>query len=102
MSEVQRKRCLVAYATTEQQYLWAVELPVGASIQDALTAARLLAQGVDVPWDSAPVGIFGELRARTDVPAAADRIEIYRDLPRDPREVRRERVKQSRLAARRG
>jgi hypothetical protein len=95
------KRCVVAYATTEQQHLWNVELALSASIQDAITAARAQAPWLDVPWDDAPVGIFGELRARTDLPAEGDRIELYRPLPRDPREERRERVKQARLAARR-
>jgi hypothetical protein len=95
------KRCVVAYATTERQHLWTVELGSGASIQDAITAARAQASLVNVPWDDAPVGIFGEVRERTDIPADGDRIELYRALPRDPREGRRERVRQARLAARR-
>jgi putative ubiquitin-RnfH superfamily antitoxin RatB of RatAB toxin-antitoxin module len=95
------KRCIVGYATRDRQFLWSVELSASASIQDALTAARLQAPGLSVPWDDAPVGIFGELRARTDVPADGDRIELYRALPHDPREERRERVRHARLAARR-
>ena len=95
------KRCLVAYATTGRQHLWGVELGVNASIQDAIAAARAQAPGLDVPWDDAPVGIFGVLRVRSDLPAEGDRIELYRALPRDPREERRERVRQARLAARR-
>ena len=95
------KRCLVAYATPDRQHLWTVDLAPDASIQDAITAARALAHLVDVPWDDAAVGIFGELRARTDVPADGDRIELYRNLPNDPRQERRARVRQARLAARR-
>jgi putative ubiquitin-RnfH superfamily antitoxin RatB of RatAB toxin-antitoxin module len=95
------KRCLVAYATPERQHLWTVELAPHASIQDAISAARALATCPDVPWDEAPVGIFGELRARTDIPAHGDRVELYRALPNDPRQQRRERVRQARLAARR-
>jgi uncharacterized protein len=94
------KRCIVAYATPEAQYLWHVELPAAASIADALAAARRQAPQAEVPWDEAPVGIFGERRARTDVPAEGDRIEIYRPLAHDPREARRARVKQSRRAGR--
>jgi uncharacterized protein len=101
MTRAATKRCVVAYATTARQYLWTVELAPEASIADALAAARGLAPALDVPWDSAPVGIFGELRARSDVPEEADRIEIYRPLPQDPREVRRERVQLARKAARR-
>jgi len=95
------KRCVVAYAMSARQHLWHVEVAPGASIQEALEAARAQAPQLDVPWESAPVGIFGELRARTDIPAEGDRVELYRPLPHDPREERRARVRQARLAARR-
>lgn len=101
MSLEPTKHCVVAYATAEQQHLWSVTLSPGASIEDAISAARAQAHGLDVPWSSAPVGIFGELRQRSDLPADGDRIELYRALPRDPRAQRRERVRQARLAARR-
>ena len=102
-----RKQCVVVYAMRQQQHLWTVNLPAQASIADALAAARLIAEGgstldgksadtPDVPWDTAPVGIFGELRDRQDVPADGDRVEIYRPLRSDPRERRRERVKRDR------
>jgi len=86
----------VAYATRERQYLWPVELAPGATICYALAAARLAANLDTVPWDEAPVGIFGELRERTDVPQEGDRIEIYRPLASDPRQRRRERVQRQR------
>ena len=94
-----RKRCTVAFALRERQYLWSVELPAGARIADALAAARSLAPAAlaaQVPWDSAPVGVFGELRARSDSCADGDRIEIYRPLGGDPRERRRARVEHER------
>jgi uncharacterized protein len=90
------KQCLVAYATRERQYLWAVQLPWEATIADALAAARLVANLATVPWDDAPVGVFGELRERTHVPSDGDRIEIYRPLASDPRRRRRERVERQR------
>ena len=95
------KRCTVAYATRERQYLWSVELPLEASIADALAAARAAAgPAADIPWDSAAVGIFGERRSRTDVFADGDRIELYRPLRGDPRERRRQRVQRERRARR--
>ncbi|TLY79196.1 MAG: RnfH family protein [Gammaproteobacteria bacterium] len=91
------KRCLVAYATRERQYLWSVELSPEASILDALIAARAAAgPSLDIPWDSAAVGIFGERRARADPCADGDRIELYRALRGDPREQRRQRVARER------
>jgi uncharacterized protein len=99
------KRCQVAYATCDRQQLWTVELPFGACVADAIDAARqaALVQGTahldEVPWDSAPVGIFGEPCQRSSVPRDGDRIEIYRPLPRDPRERRRARLLRARKPA---
>lgn len=99
MSAERRKRCLVAYATRERQYLWAVDVPLEATIAETIEAARQLADEPDVPWDTASVGIFGQLRTRTDRPAEGDRVELYRPLPSDPRETRRQRVQQARKKA---
>lgn len=95
-----RKRCVVAYATRDEQLLWALDLPGSATVADALAAARAMAGRSDVPWDSQDLGIFGQLCAPTDVPVDGDRIEIYRPLKSDPRERRRERVRSERRAAR--
>jgi len=70
MSEEGTKRCVVAYATHDHQYLWTVDLHERATIADALEVARGLAAATlttaatrqevqEVPWDTAPVGIFG-------------------------------------------
>lgn len=95
-------RCLVAYATRERQYLWSVQLPAGASIAQALAAARAqaAARGEEqaVLWDSAAVGVFGELRARSARCADGERIELYRPLGHDPRAARRARVQRERRA----
>jgi uncharacterized protein len=96
MSEGQRKKCVVAYATPERQYLWAVELSSDATIRDALEVARQLAGTAEIPWDTADVGVFGDLRSRADIPRAGDRIELYRPLAHDPKESRRDRVKRLR------
>jgi putative ubiquitin-RnfH superfamily antitoxin RatB of RatAB toxin-antitoxin module len=90
------KRCVVAYATPQGQSLWTVELPEQATVADALSAARSAANRDDVPWDTAPLGIFGQPCNRADVPAEGDRIEIYRPLAADPRERRRQRVQAQR------
>jgi len=112
MSDAGTKRCVVAYATPEHQYLWTVDLPLQATIAEALEVARGLAAntlttrgtGVElqgIPWDSAVVGIFGEHRDRRDIPAEGDRIEIYRPLQSDPRERRRAQVRRDRRSSKR-
>ncbi len=103
MADAGTKRCVVAYATRDHQYLWTVDLPVNATIADALNIARGLAVSpltthgtheeiAEVPWDTAPVGIYGQAKDRRDTPSDGDRIELYRPLHSDPRERRRARV----------
>ena len=96
MSGPPRKQCSVAYATPSRQHLCAVDLPWEATVADAIEAARRVANAPEVPWDSAPVGIFGELCQRSDRPSPGDRIEIYRPLRCDPRQRRREQVRKQR------
>jgi putative ubiquitin-RnfH superfamily antitoxin RatB of RatAB toxin-antitoxin module len=100
-----RKRCVVAYATRAAQHLWSLELPQSATIEQALSAARAACGAAPgcagIAWDSAPVGIFGEPRARHERFADGDRIELYRPLRRDARERRRQRVQRERSAAKR-
>jgi putative ubiquitin-RnfH superfamily antitoxin RatB of RatAB toxin-antitoxin module len=107
MRESGTKRCVVAYATREHQYLWTVDLPAQATVAEALEAARGLAAETgtprgtreelnDIPWETAPVGIFGVSCNRQAIPGDGDRIEIYRPLPSDPRDRRRERVRRQR------
>jgi uncharacterized protein len=106
MQQANTKRCVVAYATRDHQYLWTVDLPARASVADALALARGFAAGTRstkeevqaIPWDTAPVGIFGELCDRQAIPGDGDRIELYRPLQSDPRERRREKVRRDRRA----
>lgn len=91
MSGTVGKRCVVAYAGPTRQYLWSVVLAADDTIAAAIEAARRQAPELEIPWDSAPVGIFGEPRSRADLPGDGDRIELYRPLRDDPRARRRAR-----------
>lgn len=97
MSGAELKRCTVAYATAERQFLWVVQVGVEASIGEVIAAARRAAPDAPVPWTSAPVGVFGEPSTREAVPADGDRIELYRPLAEDPRERRRARLRARRV-----
>lgn len=97
------KRCWVAYANRDRQYLWELELPITASVQDAILAARRACESgaesgesASIPWDEAPVGIFGEPCARSATPREGDRIELYRPLTNDPKQARRARARRRR------
>jgi putative ubiquitin-RnfH superfamily antitoxin RatB of RatAB toxin-antitoxin module len=95
-----RLHVLIAYATEARQFLWSLELPPAATIAEALSACRAQVgervAGVPIPWDGAPVGVFGEPRERSAPCADGDRIELYRALTADPRARRRERLARAR------
>jgi len=91
------KRCTVAFALPDRQWLWEVDLEDAGTVADALGHARALAGSIEVPWDGA-VGIYGQLCERNAVPRHGDRIEIYRPLKADPKVSRRARVAAGRAA----
>ena len=91
------KRCTVAYALPERQWLWQVDAPDSATVGELISRARDMAGTMDVPWDG-PVGVFGALCERSVVPRDGDRIEIYRPLNADPKESRRARAKAGKAA----
>ena len=91
------KRCTVAFALPDRQWLWEVELEDAGTVADALERARALAGPIEVPWDGS-VGIYGQLCERNAVPRHGDRIEIYRPLRADPKVSRRARVAAGRAA----
>jgi putative ubiquitin-RnfH superfamily antitoxin RatB of RatAB toxin-antitoxin module len=84
-----QKRCWVAFADAERQFLWQVVLAADATVAEAIEEARRQSGEGLVPWDSASVGIFGEARTRAARPQDGDRIELYRPLREDPRLRRR-------------
>ena len=79
-------RVEVVYATRGTLAAVAVELPAGATVRDALVAARMKEQG-------AALGIFGRRVAPETPLADGDRVEIYRPLLADAKEQRRRRAK---------
>ena len=93
------KNCVVVFALPTRQWLWPVVLSDQDTVADALQLARGQAAGVDVPWETAAVGIFGEICDRKSRPRDGDRIEIYRPLTADPKESRRARAAARKAAA---
>ena len=92
------KRCTVVFALPERQWLWSVESPDDATIEDALRQVREKSDDPDVPWD-AETGIFGDPCARDFRFRDGDRIELYRALSSDPKVSRRARAAAVRAAA---
>lgn len=81
----------VAYAEPERQFLRALRLPDGATVDDAIAASGVAAEfGIDA--GALDAGIWSRLVARTRRLADGDRIELYRPLRADPKDARRRRA----------
>ncbi|AKS08047.1 RnfH family protein [Pseudomonas trivialis] len=90
----------VVYAAVDRQVLLLVTVPEGTSVRSAVQASGIAAQFPELDLADCPLGIFGKLVADAQVRAvqAGDRIEIYRPLLADPKEVRRLRAAKAALA----
>jgi putative ubiquitin-RnfH superfamily antitoxin RatB of RatAB toxin-antitoxin module len=88
----------VCYALPDQQTLIAVDLPEGATLQQALDASGILRRFPRIDLSTQKVGVFGKIKALDAVLADHDRVEIYRPLLVDPKLSRQRRVEKTRKA----
>ncbi|XZG71288.1 RnfH family protein [Chitinibacteraceae bacterium HSL-7] len=82
----------VTYARADVQFLEAVKLTDAPTAQAAIEASGVLARFPEIELASSKIGIFGKIAKLDTVLADGDRVEIYRPLKADPKEVRRKRV----------
>jgi len=85
----------VAYALPEKQYLRRVTLDVGATVEQAINASGLLALRTDIDLAKNKVGVYSRPVKLTDALSDGDRVEIYRPLIADPKELRRQRAEKA-------
>lgn len=79
----------VAFASPDAQALIALSLADGATVEDAIHAADLGAKFVQFSFPDMAVGIWGRRVTREQRLNRGDRVEVYRELVRDPMEARR-------------
>ncbi|PDO83338.1 RnfH family protein [Kosakonia pseudosacchari] len=85
----------VAYALPEKQYLQRVTLEEGATVEQAIRASGLLELRDDIDLKVNKVGIYSRPVKLQDRVHDGDRVEIYRPLIADPKELRRQRAEKS-------
>ena len=84
----------IVYALPDRQVLRRILLPDGSTVEDAIRVSGLRAAFPEM--DATHVGIHGEPVPVTTVLRDRDRVEIYRPLRADPKEVRRTRAAKKR------
>ncbi|EPK5777023.1 RnfH family protein [Pseudomonas aeruginosa] len=88
----------VVYALPERQALLRLSVPAGTSAREAVLASGIAEAFPGLDVQGCPLGIFGKLLARPEerVLEAGERVEIYRPLIADPKEVRKQRAARAR------
>ncbi|MEK7755195.1 MAG: RnfH family protein [Acidobacteriota bacterium] len=87
-------RIEVVYALPHKQERILLDLPPGSTVRDALRASGLL-QGVP-QMEVTRLGVWGRAVTADTGLCDRDRVEVYRPLIADPKEVRRERATKAR------
>ena len=82
----------VVLAMPGKQELVALDLVAGSTIAEAIDQSGIVAMFDGFELDKAKVGIFGQKASMQQELRDGDRVEIYRALLIDPKEVRRQRA----------
>jgi len=92
----------VAYALPEKQVIRAVNVELGTTIGGAIVQSGIMMEFPELDIEQSDVGIFGKAATMTTVLSDGDRVEIYRPLIADPKEVRRKRAAEGKVTKRGG
>jgi uncharacterized protein len=79
----------VAWATPNDEVIIALRLPRGATAFNAIERSGILQRVPAIDLTKNKIGVFGKLVAPDYVLHQYDRVEIYRPLIADPKEIRR-------------
>ena len=82
----------VAYALVDKQTLLSLEVDEGVTLKEAIEASGILKTHPQIDLSKDKVGIFGKFAKLDTVLREKDRVEIYRPLIADPKQVRKERA----------
>lgn len=88
----------VCYALRDRQEIVHLRLPEGCTVQRAIEASGLLQKHPEIDLARGnKLGVFAKLVKPDAVLRDKDRVEIYRPLIADPKEVRRKRAEEGKV-----
>lgn len=84
----------VVYALADRQRLLRLSVPQGTTMREAVRLSGMQQHFPDADLRQAPLGIFGKAVPKPEerVLEEGERVEIYRPLIADPKEVRKQRA----------
>ena len=92
MTEADKIPVEVAYALPDKQEIVMLEVQPGTTAAQAAAQSGIEKQFPGLQLEGAKLGIFGKAIKSDHVLHAGDRVEIYRPLIADPKEVRKKRA----------
>lgn len=87
----------VAYALPHQQVIMPLKLAAESTIEEAIQRSGILEKYPEIDLTQSKVGIFSKLAKLDTKLRDKDRVEIYRPLIADPKEVRRKRAEEGKV-----
>lgn len=87
----------VVYGRQDRQKVARVMLNEGATVRDAVERSGLLAEFPEIDLAKNKLGIWNKLAKADAVVRDMDRVEIYRPLIADPKEVRKQRAAEGKV-----
>lgn len=87
----------VVYALPEKAELVSLSMPEGSTVIQAVEASGLLAKHPEIDVKKNKFGIYAKLAKADAVLRDRDRVEIYRPLIADPKEVRKQRAAEGKV-----
>lgn len=82
----------VAYALPEEQLIVPIKVQAGTTAEQAIYASGIIKKFPNIDLSANKIGIFGKATRLDTVLRHLDRVEIYRPLIADPKEVRKQRA----------
>ena len=89
-----KKHIEVAYATPEKQVILECQIDPSTTPRGALRQSGIDQHFPEIDLENCDIGVFGKVIAADYELQDGDRIEIYRPLIADPKEIRRQRAAQ--------
>ena len=90
-------RVEVVYALPLKQDVISLDVAADATVGEALAASGMLVRHPDIDLRVARLGVWGRSTTLDALLREGDRVEIYRPLQVDPKEVRRRRAARKRV-----
>ena len=102
MTDVELITVEVVYGLPHRQQLIELQVPQGTTVFEAVQQSGIVSQFPEIDLESAKMGIFGQALGtkglkppKEHVLEMKDRVEIYRPLIVDPKEVRKRRAEKA-------